>query len=205
MTRTRDTKRKILEAAARVATEKGIQALKLETVAIEAGISKGGLFYHYKTKEELLSAMVQAFVEVTEKRVASVTAQDSDPGAWVRGFLDACLTREDAAVGSYSRLSVAIMAAAGSDKALLKPLNERQKHWRAALNDSGIDPAVAHIIRFAADGLWINDILDVPILDESERRAVYAELLRMSYANRQKEAGQNGSENQGKLSEPEGG
>ncbi|SEP22791.1 DNA-binding transcriptional regulator, AcrR family [Salinihabitans flavidus] len=180
---TSDTKRRILEAAARVATAKGVQALKLESVAIEAGISKGGLFYHYKTKEELLIAMVQAFVDVTENRIATIMADDLEVGAWVRGFLDACQIEEDPEVGSFSRLSVAIMAAAASDKALLKPLNDRQTHWRSALNDSGIDPAVAQIIRLAADGLWINDILDVPTLNEDERKAVYAELVRMSYGN----------------------
>lgn len=196
----RDTKRKILEAAARLALAKGVQALKLEAVAAEAGVSKGGLFYHYKTKEELLSAMVQTFVEVTDDRISQRVANDTEAGAWVRGFLEACVTDEDPAVGSYSRLSVAVMAASASDKSLLGPLKSRQPDWRSSLNNSGIDPALAHIIRLAADGLWINDILDIPILSLEERKAVYAELLRMSSGNPKTEAQKIGSKNNRKLS-----
>ncbi|MCD1636519.1 TetR/AcrR family transcriptional regulator [Martelella mediterranea] len=183
----RNTKRELLEAAARVATNKGIQSLTLEAVAKEAGISKGGLFYHFKTKEDLLSAMVEAFVEVTENRLPRPDDPDAAPGAWPRGFLDACLTKKDAAVGSYSRLSVAVMAAVANDKALLKPLSDRQPDWRAALNDSGIPPVTAHIVRLAADGLWINEILSIPILSDGEREDVIAELRRMTHSNAKRE------------------
>ncbi len=40
----------ILDAASRVVLDKGASALTLESVAEQAGISKGGLLYHFPTK-----------------------------------------------------------------------------------------------------------------------------------------------------------
>ena len=41
----------------------GAQALTLDAVAAEAGVSKGGLLYHFKTKRELLDAMLEGWLE----------------------------------------------------------------------------------------------------------------------------------------------
>ncbi|WP_415841676.1 TetR/AcrR family transcriptional regulator, partial [Paenibacillus macerans] len=49
----------ILQAAAKVARESGVEHLTLDAVAQEAGVSKGGLLYHFPNKEELISGMVK--------------------------------------------------------------------------------------------------------------------------------------------------
>ena len=46
-------RRKILEAAAKLADDTGPGSLSLEAVAKEAGISKGGLLYHFPSKAAL--------------------------------------------------------------------------------------------------------------------------------------------------------
>src|SRR5690606_30036165 len=122
----RDTKGKIVEAAARVVLANGIASFTLDAVAKEAGVSKGGLLYHFPTKEHLLLAMVESLVKITEERIAEVQAEDQQPGSWLRGFIEACLIREDPEVGSVGRLSVAFLTAAANDIALLKPMADRQ-------------------------------------------------------------------------------
>ena len=47
-TATRDT---ILSAAANLVLRKGASRMTLEAVAREAGVSKGGLLYHFPSKE----------------------------------------------------------------------------------------------------------------------------------------------------------
>lgn len=176
----RETKGKILEAAARVAVARGVQNLTMDAVAAEAGVSKGGVFYHFASKENLLLGMVNALVEITEERIRVSQVADKERGSWVRGFIEACLTKDDESVGSVGRLSVAFLTAAANDTNLLKPMVERQAEWRQNLNTSGIDPVLAHIIRLAADGLWINDVMGVPVLDETERSKVVGRLMEMT-------------------------
>ncbi|MFZ1990970.1 MAG: helix-turn-helix domain-containing protein, partial [Alphaproteobacteria bacterium] len=51
----------ILSAAGRVIAEMGARHLTLDAVAREAGVSKGGLLYHFPSKDALLAAMVEDF------------------------------------------------------------------------------------------------------------------------------------------------
>ncbi|SHH08172.1 transcriptional regulator, TetR family [Thermosyntropha lipolytica DSM 11003] len=47
-------RQKILEVATRLVMEKGVKGTSLADIAREAGISKGTLFYHFPTKDELV-------------------------------------------------------------------------------------------------------------------------------------------------------
>ncbi|KVS62430.1 TetR/AcrR family transcriptional regulator [Burkholderia cepacia] len=50
---------KLLDAAITIVTERGVQHLTIEAVAEEAGVTKAGLIYHFKTRDELLAALVE--------------------------------------------------------------------------------------------------------------------------------------------------
>ena len=52
------TKLEVLRAAHRVVLRDGVSALTLEAVAREAGRSKGGLLYHFPTKEALIQGLI---------------------------------------------------------------------------------------------------------------------------------------------------
>ena len=52
MTQTETTRKSILEAASRVTAREGALNLTLEAVAKEAGVSKGGLLYHFPAADE---------------------------------------------------------------------------------------------------------------------------------------------------------
>jgi AcrR family transcriptional regulator len=73
--------RAILDQAARLATVDGIEGLSLARLADAVGMSKSGLFAHFKSKEELQLATVEAatvvFAEqVTEPALAAATPLD---------------------------------------------------------------------------------------------------------------------------------
>src|SRR5580700_8626570 len=48
----------ILQAAVRVTERRGITALTLEAAAEEAGLTKPGLMYHFRTRDDLLARWV---------------------------------------------------------------------------------------------------------------------------------------------------
>jgi len=62
------TKRKILEAAAKCFSEGGYAKTTMDKIAEEAGVSKGALYWHFKSKEEL-------FVELKQRSIAKVRKQ----------------------------------------------------------------------------------------------------------------------------------
>ena len=171
-----DTKSRILEAAGRVVLDRGAAGLTLDAVAAAAGLSKGGLLYHYGSKEALLAAMVERLVAVTEERIAAHRSEDTDAGSWTRGYLQACVVEELDEQDPAGRLAMALLAAGASAPDLIVSIRERQEEWRRRLGHDGIDPVTAMIVRLAADGLWMSDLFRLPVLTDEERQAVLTRL-----------------------------
>ncbi|HBE29081.1 MAG TPA: hypothetical protein DDW25_09355 [Ktedonobacter sp.] len=58
---THDTRLAILEAAVRIFARSGISAATLEDIATEAGVTRGALCWHFHSKDDLLSAIIQHY------------------------------------------------------------------------------------------------------------------------------------------------
>jgi AcrR family transcriptional regulator len=59
----------ILNAAARLATTRGLEGLSIGDLAEHIGMSKSGLYAHFKSKEELELATIETAVEIFETEV----------------------------------------------------------------------------------------------------------------------------------------
>ena len=57
------TKNRLMDIAERLILENGFAAMSLEQVIREAGITKGGFFYHYESKNALVYALMQRYRE----------------------------------------------------------------------------------------------------------------------------------------------
>ena len=66
------TRRRIIEAAFRVAERHGLHRLTTSAVVAEAGISTGGFFYHFRTWDELVGCMR---TEAASRRAGTVAAR----------------------------------------------------------------------------------------------------------------------------------
>ena len=58
-----ERKQQILTAATRVFARRGIEASKVQDIAKEAGLSVGGVYWYYQSKEEIVLGLLQSFVE----------------------------------------------------------------------------------------------------------------------------------------------
>ena len=66
---TRDeTREKLFEAAARVFEEQGIGSASIEAIAAAAGFSRGAFYSNFKSKDELIIAMLEDHVAQTIRR-----------------------------------------------------------------------------------------------------------------------------------------
>src|SRR6478609_9902814 len=59
-----ESRRTILDAAARLATTHGLEGLSIGELARHIGMSKSGLYAHFKSKEELELATIDAAAEI---------------------------------------------------------------------------------------------------------------------------------------------
>lgn len=85
------SRRAILDAAARLATCHGLQELSIGDLAQHIGMSKSGLYAHFKSKEELELATIDAAAEVFENDVIRQVPESPRGTARVMALAEAFL------------------------------------------------------------------------------------------------------------------
>src|SRR5690554_3095303 len=91
-----NTKDAMLDAAEVVLTQQGAWRLTLDSVAEQAQVSKGGLLYHFPTKDALLREMVTRFMaRAAQKRRERRCDTDEDARSILRADVETCLLDRD--------------------------------------------------------------------------------------------------------------
>src|SRR5579875_3357195 len=185
------TRERILRAAEDIVIRDGVSKLTLESAAQEAGVSKGGILYHFPSRGALVSAMVDRFVVSFDDDLAAYGGLGGGPGDFTRAYLRATLEPISSPGGGGPeeemtelelrdrRLGGALVAGVASDPELLAPLRDRFAAWQAALEADGLPPAVATLARLCADGLWLADLLELAPVRGELRAEVGRELSAM--------------------------
>jgi AcrR family transcriptional regulator len=176
------TRESLLNAAGEVVLRSGADSLTLEAVAKEAGVSKGGLLYHFPNKEALLTSMVANLIAKFEQLLELELTREGDltaKGAWLRAYIRAgdLFDRQNAAIQS------GLLAAVAKDSKFLQPYQEASIRWDQQACNCGVAPLKAGVILLAADGLSWNQLLGINCISDGERSQVISELIRMTYAD----------------------
>src|ERR1700691_1248939 len=67
-----DSRQEILRTAARLFQQRGYDATSMNDVAAALKLSKGGLYHHFQSKDEILFHIMSHAMEITEERVINV-------------------------------------------------------------------------------------------------------------------------------------
>jgi AcrR family transcriptional regulator len=162
------TKDRLLDAAGAVVRRDGPQALTLDAVAAEAGVSKGGLLYHYGSKRELVEALVARWLAEFQRDI------DAAGGGFVRGYV-----RASDPAGSVAD-ELGLLAALVADPAVLRTVREQYAIWQDRVEREGSDPVDASVARLAADGLWLAELLGMAPPRGLLREQVLARMLELA-------------------------
>src|SRR3569832_357833 len=139
----RDT---LIEAAARIAREQGVLGLSADRVLEAAGLSKGGFFYHFRTKDELIEAVVGYELDRFEALVQmNASAGSSFSEALVAALLEFIQT-DSTMMGSVN----AALAFGGPVRQITM---ERRARWHDTVRRDHSDPVRAQLLALAIDGL----------------------------------------------------
>ncbi len=172
MARPPHARQRVLEAAAETVARSGAGAMTLDSVARAAGISKGGLLYHFPTKEDLIRGLVEHAVNAVDGHLHAAVVADPSPGSFTRAYIATTLDDPD----KVDPLSAGLVAAIASDPDLLEPLRERYLVWQERLDADQLPPGQADLVRLAVDGLWLSALAGLPLPDD-RRRADLRRLL----------------------------
>lgn len=172
-----DTRTRIMDAAQALLSEHGPSAFTLEAVAREANVSKGGLLYHFASKEALVRAMVAHYIDLYDERLrAAIENQPEGPGRLTRALLETKL--EDS--GLHTQYKRALFSLATSHPEVMEPFGAYVEQWLEGLMEDGLPPGLAEVVCFAADGIWFGEMLGLMEVPERHRRRVVGCLERLT-------------------------
>ena len=183
-----DARTRLLDAAEAIVMARGVAGLTLEAAARDAGVSKGGLLYHFASKEALLDAMLRRLAGIMERQFETgVAAQAEGPGRVTRAMLEwgfgepgpdaeAMLCVANA---QHDRAAAVFLAAFHHDPQLLDPVREVVARIRAATAADGLPPGVGSAIHAACDGLFIARLFRLYDPTKEERAETRAALMRL--------------------------
>lgn len=72
------TKRAIFESAIKVFSKSGYNSATMDSIAADAGVAKGTLYYHFKSKEEIFNFIIKEGMRVIKEKIESVANKQED-------------------------------------------------------------------------------------------------------------------------------
>lgn len=178
---------RILDSAVQVALRDGILAMTLEAVAKEAGVSKGGLLYHFRSKDELLAGMLEYFKSKVNVALETRMASDKNPrGRFLRAFIQTVF--EPVSVGDagspapseMARFMMAMLAASANNPQLLELPLKTMGGMCGRLLDEGPNGLRQLALWPAVYGLLLWQHLGVISPDDPLRQSMLDELLALA-------------------------
>jgi TetR/AcrR family transcriptional regulator, cholesterol catabolism regulator len=82
-----DSRQEILRTAARLFQQRGYDATSMNDVAAALKLSKGGLYHHFQSKDEILFEIMTHAMEITEERVVKPVSSIADPEERLRALI----------------------------------------------------------------------------------------------------------------------
>jgi len=141
MTKGERTRQKIVADAAAVFNTRGYDGTSLAELMAATGLTKGGIYRHFGSKEELAAeAFDFTWAAAIERRVPEIDEKKDGIG-WLRALIANFVTRRPAVAGGCPLLNTAIDADDGNP-VLRARVTRALDHWM-----SRIESTVKHAIR----------------------------------------------------------
>jgi len=166
----------LLDVAIEIIATDGFEALTLDKVCRRAGVSKGGLQYHFQSKAALLTGiqedLCQRFMPLFE---AAMAAEPAGPRRVTRAYIRVSFAHQDPV---RAKAMLVLMLS-------MPEFGRRQSEWLQGLMAEEVaeDPALAQLLvlwRFAADGFWHSSAFGLLHFDDASREALCERLLALT-------------------------
>ena len=172
--RSRATRRRLLETTIRCLARHGWEASTVGFIAAEAGISRGAIQHHFRTREDLILAALESMFE---ERAALLDALPEPDGTGPDRVHAVVTGLVETIGGELFRAALQVWTAAAADPALRLAVVPLERHFARGVHRRAVrllgaddaDPEVRALIQATLDmarGLALADVLT----DDSRRR-----------------------------------
>ncbi|CAN5159382.1 MAG: TetR family transcriptional regulator [Nocardioidaceae bacterium] len=145
------TRDRILDSFEKILVSGGTRSATIDAVAAEAAVSKGGLLYHFRSKDDLLDGML---ARLAARGAEDVEKMRNAPGGPVDYYLE---TSIDSGSDFDRALIAAARVAYESEERATRALAALRDAWFLVLRDHLGDDSLARTIQLIGDGLYFDD------------------------------------------------
>jgi len=154
MSRPARARESVLDAFERILIEDGGRAATMDATARVAGVSKGGLLYHFGSKEALETGLIERLKVLAARDIEAMNTAEEGPIAY---FLRSSAMEDDPldrALVAVSRLAQGGNPAAGT---VIRGIREQ---WADALRPHAKDETALELVMLVSDGLYFNNAIE---------------------------------------------
>ena len=132
-------------------------------------MSKGGLLYHFPSKNRLMEALVEDFLSRFD---AVLTAEERTgrKDAAIRAYLGQFLTERQ----RDARPPAGLLAAFAEDPGMLAPVRRYERDFLTRIRANASDPQMATLAFLAIQGIRAMELMNTQVLDSDEETALMA-------------------------------
>ncbi|CAB3748623.1 hypothetical protein LMG29660_00965 [Burkholderia puraquae] len=165
---------RLLDAAAELVASQGIQNLTIEAVAAAAKVTKAGLVYHFKTRDDLLAALIERVVgELDMLELRAHAAREADDSAKPLKSSLAELSKLTFDMPEDRRLLLAnLLAATSLYPHLAGPVRDFFSRSYARVAQSGPDAGQVLALVVALDGIALLEVLNLHRFTSEQRQVL---------------------------------
>jgi AcrR family transcriptional regulator len=184
------TRRRLMRSAASVAAQRGLERASLDAVAEHAGFTKGAVYAHFESKEDLFLAMLDDRFAMHVDAMDQLLASDAEPEDQARvgaaNFIELIASDPE-----WERLFFEFSAYAARNENFRQELVARRRHlqermaelFRERAEQLGVEPPfpieeIARMTFAMADGIALQKLLD----PESVSDELYPTMLATFFA-----------------------
>ncbi|WP_175772566.1 TetR family transcriptional regulator [Paraburkholderia phenazinium] len=174
-TRSERSRQAAIQAAFAIIARDGPGQLTFDAISRESGISKGGLMHQFRTKGDVLKALLEHEIEHFDKFSQHYLATEGTTKSEANLAAEIATMRE--ATDNHTAAGFAILAAMVEDPALLAATRERSGAKVKHIKAEAADPDLALLRWAAARGLLFTARLGMCPLSDKERARLFERLL----------------------------
>ncbi|TVX93845.1 TetR/AcrR family transcriptional regulator [Paenibacillus agilis] len=164
----------ILNAASQVIATKGANQLTLDAVAAEAGVSKGGLLYHFPNKDELIKGL-NIHVITCFRNMIEAELESGIP--YSQAYLQA--TIKTSADPDFLLVNSSLIAAVSNNSDFLNLWAEEYERFHQAWEQEGLSKEKSVVLRTLCDGLWFSSMFQLYPVANVDQQIVFDYMMKL--------------------------
>jgi AcrR family transcriptional regulator len=169
---------RLIAAAVQLLHEQGIEKTTLADIAEAADVPPGNVYYYFKTKDDIVAAVVQAHVAHARSALAAITGRHRSPKARLKAFVSELANQGDTVAQygcPYGSLCSELDKRPGSmdfapAELMQVPIGWAEEQFHTLGRRDAHDLAVSLVASYQGSALLSNTFRDPTILTREARR-----------------------------------